>query len=112
MMADGHRLNRRQFAKGVGVVSIGAAAGCLGELPDPEGAPERPSYGADPDQLDPVLKFVVLSVHYQNLYFDRGDPGRERPQRPAGLGETDRELRFILDSLDYQNAYIQAEAEG
>lgn len=105
-------LTRRQFAKGVGAVGIGAAvAGCVAGSVDPEGVPPRPKYGRDPDGLDQPLRYVVKSVHYQNSWFQhRGDGLPERPPFPGQPIEYEPDLRFILESLEYQNAYIASEA--
>lgn len=104
------RSRRRFVVAAAGLATAGALAGCVGDI-DPEGVPSRPSYGADPSGLDPELRFIVVSVHYQNLYFDnQGDGLPDRPQFTSGsFDQYDRELRFILESLDYQNAYIEAE---
>lgn len=103
-------VTRRRFLGAVAAASaIGGLAGCAGI--DPKGVPPRPEYGADPSALSPLLKYLVLSVHYQNLYFDNG--GNDLPDRPTLEQDTsgfDRPLRFIVESMDYQNQYIEAEA--
>lgn len=106
--------SRRQFLGAAAAMGgVAAVAGCIAGV-DPEGVPQRPDYGADPSQLDAVLRFLVLSVHYQNLYFDHGAGGMDDVSRPEFTGnpsDYDRELRFIIQSMIYQNRYIEAEAE-
>lgn len=106
------RVTRRRFiGAAAATAAIGSVAGCADY--DEEAGVTRPNYGADPSVLNPMLQYIVRSVHYQNVYFDTNGQG-DLPDRPTFSGSFtghDRELNFILQSLEYQNAHVEARTD-